>query len=205
MPLRFTVEFDDARSGEVLAAMREKIGAKAELHDAMGMGVEDLVRTHIATTKKSPNTGWWSRVAASVTHTADFGSAVVSIPERGAALRYYGGTVRQKSGGPLLTIPTDDVPVSYGTRLAARDMGVLAFLPSKSGKKGVVGVLVDAAERKSKSGKTYKVPLLRPAGRVRYILMSEVTHQPDPSVLPTDQQIAEAARDAALDFIAPQL
>lgn len=206
MPLKFIVEFDDDRAAEVLAMIRTRVGAKAELHEAMAMNVADLVRQHIVKTKKSPNTGFWARVAASVTYTFDFGSAEVSIPERGAALRYYGGTVKQKTGGPLLTIPTENVPVSDGTRLAARDLGLLAFLPSrKPAKKGVVGVLVDAVERKSKSGKTYKVPLQRPAGRVRYILMSEVTHKPDPTVLPTDQQIAEAARDGALDYVAADL
>ncbi len=206
MPLKFEVEFDDEKAGQLLAAMRTRVGAKGELHEAMGVAVADTVRQHIAKTKQSPNTGWWARVAASVTHTADFGSAVVSVPERGAALRYYGGTVKQKTGGPLLTIPTKDVPVQNGTRLAARDMGLLAFLPSrKGGNPKVAGVLVDAAERTSKTGKKYKVPLLRPAGRVRYILMTETTHNPDPSVLPTDQQIAEAARDAALDYVAAEL
>lgn len=205
MPLKFTVEFDDDRAAEVLSGIRTRTGAKAELHDAMGVAVADTVRQHIARTKKSPNTGFWSRVAASVTHTADFGSAEVIVPERGAALRYYGGTVKQKTGGPLLTIPTKDVPVENGTRLAARDMGLLAFLPSKSGKKGVVGVLVDAGERTSKKGKKYKVPLLRPAGRVRYILMTSVDHKPDPTVLPTDREIAESARDAALDYVFPEL
>lgn len=206
MPLIFEVEFDGPKAREVLASLRERAGAMEELHEAMGTAVADTVRQHIATTKQSPNTGWWGRVAASVTHSFSADGAVVTVPERGAALRYYGGTVKQKTGGPLLTIPTKDVPVQNGTRLAARDMGLLAFLPSrKGGNPKVAGVLVDAAERTSKTGKKYKVPLLRPAGRVRYILMTETTHKPDPSVLPTDQQIAEAARDAALDYVAAEL
>lgn len=210
MPLKYNVEFDDDRAGEILAELRTRVGATAELHEAMAMNVSDTVRKHIVETKKSPNTGFWSRVAASVTHTFSESGAEVIIPERGAALRYYGGTVKQKAGGPLLTIPTDNVPVQNGTRLAARDLGLLAFLPSRRpAKKGVVGVLVDAVERTStrgkNKGKTYKVPLQRPAGRVRYILMSEVTHKPDPTVLPSDQQIAEAARDGALDYVAPML
>lgn len=205
MPLKFTVDFDDDRAAEILADLRTRVGATAELHEAMAMNVSDTVRKHIVATKKSPNTGFWSRVAASVTHTFSESGAEVIIPERGAALRYYGGTVRQKAGGPLLTIPTKDVPVQNGTRLAARDMGLLAFLPSRRAK--TRGVLVEGEPYLRTRGKNKGKPGVRPkpGGKLLYILRTETDHKADPTVLPSDQQIAEAARDGALDYVAPML
>lgn len=203
--LKFEVQFDDTEARGILARLKSRLGATEELHEAMGTAVADRVRNHIATTKKSPNTGFWARVAASVTHTQTADEAIVSVPETGAALRYYGGVVRQKPGGPLLTIPTKDVPVQAGTRLAARDMGLLAFLPSR--KPGTRGVLVQGESytktRGRNKGKQGVRPL--PGGQLYYILREMTTHQPDPTVLPTDAQVAETARDAALDYIAADL
>lgn len=206
MPLKFQVDFEGERALKVLADLRERVSALDELHDAMGVGVADLVRTHIATKKKSPNTGWWSRVADSVTHTATAEGATVSVPERGAALRYYGGTVRRKTGGPLLTIPTKSVPVQNGTRLAARDMGLLAFLPSRRGN-GTKGFLVEGEAYTRTRGKNKGKPGVRQkkGGRLFYVLREFTEHRADASVLPKDEEIARAARDAALDYLAPEL
>lgn len=201
MPLKFVVEFDDDGSAAVLGELRSRVGAMAELHEAMGMSVLDLVRLHIVTNKKSPNTGWWARVADRAYHTFNADGAEVILPEPGSALRYYGGTVRQRPGGPLLTLPTKDVPGRNQTRAAARDMGVLAFLPSRKPK--TAGYLVEGEAYQTKRGKLGKRP--KKGGKLLYILRTETHHNADPSVLPTDQQIAEAARDAALDYVATDL
>lgn len=205
MPLKFEVDFDDAASAELLATIT-RAGDKAELHEAMAMPVADLVRQHIAEKKKSPNTGFWSRVADSVTHRFDASGAVIEIPEPGAALHYHGGTVKQKADGPLLTLPTKEVPVRDRTRLAARDFGgLLSFLPLRRGK--TRGLLVEGESytrtRGKNKGKLGKRP--KKGGKLFYVLRTETTHTADPSVLPSDQQIAEAARDGALDYVAPNL
>ena len=201
--VKIEIAFDDADARDLLERLRSRLGETENLHDAMGTAVADTVRTHLAT-KKSPNTGFWSRVADSVTHEAGADRATVSIPATGAALRYYGGTVRQKPGGPLLTIPTDDVPVRDNTRLAARDMGILAYLPSRRpATKGAAGVLVEGETYTTRKGTTRTRP--KPGGKLLYILRTMTEHRPDPTVLPTDLALAESARDAALDYVAAEL
>lgn len=219
MPLKIEVEFDDPQSRSLLAEMRAQLGRTDELHEAMAERVQERVVEHIRTTKQSPNTGWWARVADSVTRTHDATSAMVSVPEAGAALRLYGGTVRQKPGGPLLTIPTEHVPVSNRMRTPARQMGLMAFLPSRraygpmrragDSRDDVAGVLVEGERtgRFVKSGKRQGQPVAKPkaGGRVLFILMRQARHDPDPTVLPTDEELAETARKAAFDFVAPDL
>jgi hypothetical protein len=131
----------------------------------------------------------------------------VSVTQIGVALRYYGGTVRQKPGGPLLTLPSKYVPVQNKTRLAARMAGPLAFIPSKKDK--TAGVLVEGelTGKTIRKGKRAGEPATRPkpGGRLMYVLRTQTDHRPDPTILPTDQQLAEVARDAALDYVGPDL
>lgn len=203
--LSLTVDIEDTAS-ETLRAVMERLEDAEGLHEAMGAAVEDGVRRHVAETKASPNTGWWGRAARSLRHEANADRARVWFTQRGVALRYHGGTVKQRQpDGPLLAIPFDTVPVSDKTRKAPREMGPLKYLPARRPRrKGVVGVFVEGetytisrGENKGEQGVRRK-----PGGSLLYTLMTEVDHDPDPTVLPPEADMIDTAADAAADFLA---
>lgn len=200
--LALTVQIEDAASDALRRAMARLEDAEG-LHDAIGTAVADGVRRHLAATKQSPNTGWWGRAARMLKHESSATEASVYFTQRGVALRYHGGRVlpvRAKA----LAIPSDAVPVRDGTRLAPREMGLLAFLPARRpARKGVIGVLVEAemktATRGKNKGKPYKVP--KPGGKLYYTLMSEAAQPEDKTVLPADEAMLATAAAAAGDFL----
>jgi hypothetical protein len=197
------IDLDDAAGRERLGELLSRVEDREGLHEAMGERVSDAVRDHLVK-RNSPKSGWWQRAGRSVSHTFSESGAVVRVAQRGVALRFYGGTVKRKPGGPLLAIPTDKVPVSGGTRKAPREMGVLAFLPSRSGGKGghTVGYLVEGERyqvtRGRNKGRTATRPRFGPLA-IYYILRSQTDHDPDPSVLPDGLEVT--AREAAEDFL----
>jgi hypothetical protein len=204
--LSYDINLDDAAARGSLGALIERVEDREGLHQAMGGAVAHQVREHIRTTKKSPKTNWWGDAADSVTHRYDSSLAVVSVPQRGAALRLYGGTVSQKPGGPLLALPTDDVPVEDHTRKAPREMGPLFFLPARRpARKGVVGVLLEGelTGKSVQSGKNKGKPAKRQkeGGSLLYVLMTETNHDPDPTVLPSDDEIRAEAVKAGGEFL----
>lgn len=204
--LSLTVQIEGSATPALRAVIARMEDAEG-LHEAMGMAVRDRVQSHIASTKSSPHTGWWGRAARSLKHESSATEASVYFTQRGVALRHYGGTVYQKEGGPLLTIPGENVPVVDGTRKAPREMEPLAFLPARRpARKGVVGVLVEGelTGKTIKTGKRAGQPATRPkpGGSLLYTLMTEVSHSEDPTVLPTEAELLDAAGDAAADFLA---
>lgn len=208
--LTLNVQLEETATGALRRTMG-RLQQATELHEQMGTAVELAVRKHVTATKapKSPKTKWWGSAVDSLTHTSSPTEAVVSFGQTGVALRYYGGTVRQRPGGPLLTVPSEHVPVSNGTRKAARMMGQLAFLRARRpARKGVVGVLVEGERYIAKRGRNKGQFLpagsgVRPkkGGKLLYTLMTETDHRPDPTVLPTTAELLAAARDAALDYL----
>lgn len=202
--LSLSVQIEETATGALRRTMG-RLESAEELHDAMGAAVKKLAADHLRTTKSSPNTGWWGRATRMISHTATATEATVTYNQTGVALRYYGGTVKQKPGGPLLTIPFATVPVENGTRKAARKMGNLVFLPARRpARKGVVGVLAEGETYIRKRGKNKGKPGIRAkkGGQLYYTLMTEVTHQADPTVLPTEAELLATAAQAGNDFIA---
>lgn len=195
-----SVQLEETASGALRRTMA-RVESAEELHDAMGAAVKKAAVDHLRTTKSSPNTGWWGRAARMVSHTASATEATVIFNQRGVALRYYGGTVTRKPGGPLLTIPTKEVPVENGTRLAARKIGNLVFIPSKRPK--TAGYLVEGETYTRTRGKNKGKEGLRAkkGGKLYYTLRTEVTHKPDPTVLPSQAELLAAAAKAGNDFL----
>ena len=207
--LRLEVSIPGA--GQALAAAGRAAGAAdglAALHLAMAMGVELAVKRHLRESyaARSPRTGFYGRMAQATAGTADqeAGTVTVGAGIRGAALRYFGGTVAAGktissiTGKPtrLLAIPTKDVPVSGSTRETPANAGILKYLPSKKGG----GVLVEGEQVTGKRGKT-RVER-KPGGRLLFILKAYTKHDPDPGLLPDQAALEAAARAAAGDHIA---
>jgi len=109
------------------------------------------------------------------------------LPLDTTRLRYFGGTVRPVRA-KLLTIPA--VPEAYGK--SARDFPNLGFaiLDGKP-------ALVDKEPTFVKAGKRIRgfgvTPVGQLGGRVFFWLAHETKHEPDPTVLPTDDDMIGAA------------
>ena len=144
--LRLEVNISGAE--QALAAVGRTLDAaddRAALHLAMAMGVELAVKRHLRESyaARSPRTGFYGRMAQATAGTADqeAGAVTVGAGMRGAALRYFGGTVAAGktissiTGRPtrLLAIPTKDVPAAGAARETPANMGILKYLPSKKG------------------------------------------------------------------------
>lgn len=210
--LRLEVSIPGA--GQALAAAGRAAGAAdglAALHLAMAMGVELAVRRHLRESyaARSPRTGFYGRMAQATAGTADqeAGAVTVGAGMRGAALRYFGGTVAagktisSATGRPtrLLAIPTKDVPAAGAARETPANMGILKYLPSKKGG----GVLVEGELVAGKRGKA-RVER-RPGGRLLFVLKAHTKHDPDPGLLPDRAALEAAARRAAEDHVAAAL
>jgi len=196
------VNVDEAGALSGIAAIMAAVSDRAGLHEAMADRVTEQVRDHLrALDSRSPNTHWWSRVAESVRNTSSAEQAEVAITYRGAALRYYGGTV-EPVNVKNLALPTENVPVRDNTRLAPREAGILAFIPNRKGG-DTTGYLVEGEMRQTKRGKNKGMERAVPkkGGALMYILRKKTTHQPDPTVLPTLAELTQAASEAAADYI----
>lgn len=185
----------------ITAALSDPTG----LHEAIAFAVGERVRDHIRKLdSRSPNTGWWGRVAESVRETGTAEAAEIVIPYRGFALRLLGGTVTSKDGKKRLAIPTSDVPIRDKTRLAPREAGVLAFIPNRHGDIHTTGYLVEgemkAITRGPRKGQQRAVP--KEGGKLMYVLRKLTVHSPDPTVLPGEGEIIASAKEAAADYIA---
>lgn len=98
---------DDTTLRQKLARLRNVTA----LHGAMALSVERLVIKHMRTVKVplgnklgAPSTGFWRNAIASVRADSGDAGGVVRITQRGVALQYYGGTVTPKTA-KALTIP----------------------------------------------------------------------------------------------------
>ena len=116
-----TITVEDSATPELRAEMA-RLTDRKPLHAEMGMAVERLVARHLRATKLpqgnrlgAPSTGFWKKAIDSVVGTANATEAVVSIPSRGVALQYYGGTVKPQRAEDL-TIPIH--AVAHGKSVA---------------------------------------------------------------------------------------
>lgn len=134
------------------------------------------------------------------------GVASIEIKSLGLAQRRFGGTIKAGKGisratGQLtkyLAIPAR--AEAYGKTPGEFDD--LEFVPFKSGKRGRGGMLVEKflTPLTGKNGKRLKNPSRgaesrTQGGLVMYWLVPEVRQDADPSVMPTDQAIADVAAD----------
>lgn len=201
-----TITVEDSATPELRAEMA-RLTDRKPLHAEMGMAVERLVARHLRATKLpqgnrlgAPSTGFWKKAIDSVVGTANATEAVVSIPSRGVALQYYGGTVKPQRA-EYLTIPIH--AVAHGKSVAELGLPVYRFLSKKGnwllaedprgGRKG------DGSRRKSAGPPRYR------GGQPLYLLRKRATIRPHPDVLPSEAEIAATAHEAATKYIARRL
>lgn len=220
------VEVDVTMEGDAVAAAADDLAGRLErrreLHQAMVNRVGEQVGAHLrGLAPRSPHTGYYGRAAASVTGEADPERGVVSIPHPGMALHFYGSeglpggmvsagkSTSEHSGKPTraLALPSEDVPVRGGTRLAPSQVGPLAFIPRrKDAPAATAGYLVEArpqvVTRGKRKGGTRMVPIPRAeGGRLMFTLRTATHHYEDPGVLPRPAALHAGAAAAAADFL----
>ena len=162
-----------------LRGMIERLSDHRSLHARMAMAAEKTVLNHLRTVKLpqgnrfgAPSTGFWKKAIDSVFSTATGAEATVSIPARGVALQYYGGTVRP-TNKQCLTIPLNAMAYGKSARELAPLIRVKDVLFKKIGDGSAANLVPMFALRKS------------------------VTIRPHPDVLPSKGVLAEVVATEA--------
>lgn len=165
------------RAPSVRAAMGEAIAGKLR-HNFRRL---DRTRTNKL---GGTRTGFYGRAVKAVQQPAlTPGGVSVSIVQQGIAQRFFGGEITPKSG-KYLTLPVH--PLAYGKR--AREFSDLQFIALDGGRRAILVRPNDA----SPNG----------IGEIFYALVRRVHQQPDPSVLPTDEELNTAALTAGDEHLA---
>lgn len=184
------------------------------LHKAMGFAVEALVVGHIeqemvprGNKLGGTSTGFWQKAVNSARTEVDGDAATVIISARGTALQYFGGVVTAKNK-PWLTIPIHSM--AHGR--AAEEIGMPLYrFTSKAGNE------ILATRPTKEDAKAFRKNQNKPRGKSSarggekrrgyiggipvYVLKKSVTIPAHPEALPTMDAIAQAAADAARDFL----
>lgn len=158
----------------------------------MGFGIMQVIRNHFdqlaqdsqhhqtGASLGAERTGFYEK-AREGTHEPQLeaGGVSVSIDAQGIAQRLFGGTIQARPGG-FLTIPA--IAIAYGKRAREFDLRLVVF-----GDTGLAALV-------SKTGAGDE-------GDVYYWLVRSVTQAADPTVLPTEAEMTDAAKTNALAFI----
>lgn len=172
--MRFTLAIRDAE---------KLLPPDRELADAAGRGVSTLVKRHLIRRDSSaapegemPKSGYYGLAANSVTTEINGNVAVVSIPKEGMALHFYGGVIYPGAGKKALAIPKH--PATAGKRAESFDPSrtLLSLVWPKGEKAGTL--------REKETDEVY------------YLLVARANIHADPSVLPEDSAMLDAANIA---------
>jgi hypothetical protein len=210
--ITITVNIDPIITG-VMEKFRAVLDDKAMLHDAIRAEVEAVVKKHLlALNSRSPNTGYYAKASASVNSTADAQAAIISIQAAGIGLRRFGGEVKpgrnisSKTGQPTkaIALPTKHVPIINQNRARPKDIPMLAFVPNRKGG-DTTGYLVEAEMKLRKAGKNKGkyIATAKPKGegKMMYVLRKRTSHEADPAVLPSDEELQAVAVQAIKDLL----
>lgn len=206
MPVEITIS---GPAVERIAEFRASLADDGSKH-AAGRGVRRLLMDYYRSLDSSrPNamggkrTHFYAGAARSVDYAIDNEGAAVTVHQRGIAQRYYGGTIKPVNSR-YLTIPVD--PSAYGRRAGEFDNLTVHFGLTRSGQRRPL-FLVQESDYKYKTGKNRKTGVKEvksakfEAGKIMYYLALSVTQDPDPTVLPSDDLINQAAMDSITTYI----
>ncbi len=161
-------------------ALEGLIPDSATIAKSAGEAVADLVKENFQKRNDAskpeagmPKSNYWDEVSQSTRVEIQGEHAVVTIDKEGAALHFYGGTVLPGNGKKALAIPKH--PKTAGKR-AAEFTGEMFCV---WGKGDTYGMLVSCD--------------VDTAGELMYLLIPKANIKPDPSVLPTEAEMLDAA------------
>ena len=186
-----------------LRALSRQYQDRGGLHRVMATAGANLVRDHFAALAGSNHNPYgvkstfWARMRRGTRAEANATKGEVAMPAE-AGHRYFGGTIRPTAGRKYLTIPAR--AEAYGR--SAREFDFLEVLYNSRGPVALVDKarveVVRTKSGRSKRDKESGAPLTQdaPGGLVFFWLVRSATQRADPSVLPTDAALKEAAVDA---------
>lgn len=188
---------------EALDELQEKaaqIGKEPEAALVAARGAADLTRQHLfALDERSPRSHFYSAAAKSIEEpVVESGGASFTINKVGLAQRWLGGPITagkgtsNVTGGPTkyLAIGTDEVEGKTPWEVSKEQD--VAFVPRGAGKAMLVQAMQTTVTRGPNKGKT--AMRANPAGMVLFWLVPEVTQEGDPNVMPSEEDMSEAAR-----------
>jgi len=178
-----------------------------------GRAVSEVIQQHFSELENSrPNklggkrTNFWQKAKRSTSVTSISGNtATVSVNHLGIAQRYFGGTIRPRAGKKFLTIPA--APEAYGQTASQVSDLQFGFAENRFG--NLAPALIKDPNksplklgRKRKDGTRRLSPGELMGGKVMFWLTKKVYQRADPSVLPTTQQMEQAAHTRMESYIA---
>lgn len=191
--MSFTVRVTDEAS-----PVLQRLGAtltSGEIENAMGRGASTRIQRHLfGLNSTRPNqlggkrTNFWSACARGTSYTSQPGSATVTISQLGFRQRLQGGEIRARNV-KYLTIPA--VAEAHGRR--ARSFSNLRFGFAENKYGNLMPALLKAAATRSPKGRLKGKDAKKNIGNVMYWLTPRVFQKSDPTVLPKESEIVDAA------------
>lgn len=197
-----------------LAQKGAELGKSRQVALVGARGAANLVRNHLFALDESaanqmggPRTHFYSDAAKSVTEPEPTANgAMFTITKVGLAQRWLGGTIKagagtsSATGGPTKYLAIPARAEAYGK--TPGEFEDLVFIPRGPGR----AMLVEALQSKIIEGKKRKsgardYSTEAAGGLVMFWLVSEVTQQGDPNVMPTQADLEEAARYPMQNYI----
>jgi hypothetical protein len=174
--------------------------APTVLNPIVGRAATSLYKKHLielSLTRRNAlggtSTGFYSRAAQGTNFRAVGDHVVVSIASVGIAQRYFGGTIRPRQA-KFLTIPASKE--AYGKR--ASEFNDLKVLVGRNGPYALArraATLISIGNR-NRAGVRAVGRVGEQGGEVLFWLKKEVTQQPDPTVLPSEEAVGAAVQRA---------
>lgn len=200
--MKIEVEIQDEVTAG-LRAMKAGLADSRALHSVFAFAGENALRDHLdaegylAYKNKlgGKSTGFYKGVHDSIASESDDDTATVSVNHRGAALRYYGGTVRPVTR-KALSIPVEKS--AHGLNASEYPQDLLFIPAGPNADSDTAGYLFLKQYRDRKDGKPGTVA---EPGEMIYVLRKETTHAPDPNLLPSEADLREKMVSAALDYL----
>lgn len=180
MPNALKIEIKDIPDvGEILDRQRRPMleAGRLALTDRLARNFER--KDQAGNARGWPHSRFWERVASSVTSAAGDDGFSATITEPGVRLRWKGGEVRPREGKKALAIPVDPSvariwPSEYGGYATGGDYdeGATSLFWPKNSSHGFI-----------KDNET---------GDILWMLVAKTTHKPDPSVIPSEDELRGA-------------
>jgi hypothetical protein len=212
MSARIEIEINDKASPAV-AAIRDELN-RPDVKRVMGRAVAGVLRDYFyklaadsqhhktADTLGAGRTGFYERAAQGVQQPElESGGFKVAINHEGLAQRLFGGTIAPVSAN-FLTIPARTE--AYGKRAGEFDNLRLILFPSGAGalvQREATVLRGGARGSRGTAGLAGRSKGEGLGGLVFFWLVKQVTQQPDPSVLPTEEEMLDPAIEAARDYL----
>ncbi len=179
----------------------------AALQALAGRAARTVYQRHLAALDQDrPNalggrrTNFYGRAARQVSWSAVEGGVLISIPWRGLAQRYFGGTITPIPPKKYLTIPA--AAEAHGKTVADFDRNALQFLYGRDGPYAIAerpATLIGFGRRRGDG--TRSVRAIGEAGRVLFWLKESVTQEGDTTVLPDPDKVASAISTTISDHV----